>query len=73
MVLLNIQYFCLLMRCRWYRAPELLLGPSYTAPSGKRMRARYGMAVDFWAIGCLFVRHPPCTAFPSNFVFCSSG
>ena len=41
---------------RWYRAPELLLGPNYTTATGARMRARYGRAVDFWAIGCLMVR-----------------
>ena len=41
---------------RWYRAPELLLGPTYTAAGGTRMRVRYGKAVDFWAIGCLLVR-----------------
>ena len=40
---------------RWYRAPELLLGPTYTAAGGKRMRVRYGQPVDFWAIGCLMV------------------
>lgn len=41
---------------RWYRAPELLLGPTYTAAGGRRMRVKYGMPVDFWAIGCLMVR-----------------
>ena len=41
---------------RWYRAPELLLGPTYTAPGGMRIRLRYGKPVDFWAIGCLMVR-----------------
>lgn len=28
---------------RWYRAPELLVGD-----------ARYGKAVDVWAVGCLY-------------------
>ena len=28
--------------CRWYRAPELLVGDT-----------KYGKAVDMWAIGCL--------------------
>ena len=43
-------------QCCRYRAPELLLGPTYTAAGGTRMRVRYGKAVDFWAIGCLLVR-----------------
>jgi hypothetical protein len=46
---------------RWYRAPELLLGPTYTAAGGTRMRIRYGKPVDFWAIGCLMVS-PSCYA-----------
>ena len=28
--------------CRWYRAPELLLGSSH-----------YGKEVDMWAVGCI--------------------
>lgn len=51
---------------RWYRAPELLLGPTYTAAGGKRMRVRYGKAVDFWAIGCLMVR----TGLPNQRLMC---
>lgn len=37
---------------RWYRAPELLLGPPYKR-QGKPWRPVYGFAVDVWAIGCL--------------------
>lgn len=51
---------------RWYRAPELLLGPTYTAAGGKRMRVRYGKAVDFWAIGCLMVRLDHATMHPTQ-------
>jgi serine/threonine protein kinase len=47
---------------RWYRAPELLLGPAYMAASGGRVCARYGKEVDFWAIGCLMVRGGRCCA-----------
>jgi cyclin-dependent kinase-like len=42
---------------RWYRAPELLLGPTYNAAGGTRIRVRYGQPVDYWAIGCLMVCH----------------
>lgn len=38
---------------RWYRAPELLLGPPFTGANGKLVRSPYGKAVDMWAIGCL--------------------
>ena len=37
---------------RWYRAPELLLGPPYDN-SGESVRTKYGPGVDMWAIGCL--------------------
>ena len=30
------------VECRWYRAPELLLGSSH-----------YGKEVDMWAVGCI--------------------
>ena len=38
---------------RWYRAPELLLGPPFEADSGKIVRSAYGPEIDIWAIGCL--------------------
>jgi len=38
---------------RWYRAPELLLGPPFRDESGREVRSPYGKAVDMWAIGCL--------------------
>jgi len=37
---------------RWYRAPELLLGPPYKR-QGRQWRPCYGFAVDVWAVGCL--------------------
>jgi cyclin-dependent kinase-like len=40
---------------RWYRAPELLVGPNYTAAGGRRIRQRYGQPVDYWALGALMV------------------
>jgi len=38
---------------RWYRAPELLLGPPYMREDGREVRPHYGCGVDMWAIGCL--------------------
>jgi len=38
---------------RWYRAPELLLGPPFRDQSGREIRSPYGKPVDMWAIGCL--------------------
>jgi len=38
---------------RWYRAPELLLGPPFAGPDGNTIRTGYGKGVDMWAIGCL--------------------
>lgn len=38
---------------RWYRAPELLLGPPYPGSDGKTIRTKYGRPVDMWAVGCL--------------------
>ncbi|GMH40119.1 hypothetical protein BSKO_08023 [Bryopsis sp. KO-2023] len=37
---------------RWYRAPELLLGPPFMK-GGAKVQCPYGKAVDMWAIGCL--------------------
>ena len=34
---------------RWYRAPELLLGPPYAGSDGKTIRTGYGKPVDMWA------------------------
>lgn len=38
---------------RWYRAPELLLGPPFRDKNGIEVRSPYGKGVDMWAIGCL--------------------
>ncbi|CAG9467123.1 unnamed protein product [Pedinophyceae sp. YPF-701] len=38
---------------RWYRAPELLLGPPFRQHNGQMWRPTYDAAVDMWAIGCL--------------------
>ncbi|GFR41400.1 hypothetical protein Agub_g2079 [Astrephomene gubernaculifera] len=38
---------------RWYRAPELLLGPPYRDSTGKHIQYMYGPQVDMWAVGCL--------------------
>ncbi|KAG1663157.1 hypothetical protein FOA52_006054 [Chlamydomonas sp. UWO 241] len=39
---------------RWYRSPELLLGPPFREPeSGKRVQYMYGAEVDMWAVGCI--------------------
>eukprot|EP00798_Chlamydomonas_sp_ICE-L_P007666 gene7666-822_t len=41
---------------RWYRAPELLLGPPYrvsASPEAPRIQCMYGPEVDMWAIGCV--------------------
>ncbi len=38
---------------RWYRAPELLLGPPFETDDGSLVRSPYGPAIDIWAIGCL--------------------
>ncbi|KAK3257325.1 hypothetical protein CYMTET_33583 [Cymbomonas tetramitiformis] len=38
---------------RWYRAPELLLGPPFRDKNGSEVRSPYGKGVDMWAIGCL--------------------
>lgn len=38
---------------RWYRAPELLLGPPFRDENGREVRSPYGKAVDMWAVGCL--------------------
>ncbi|QDZ19716.1 dual specificity protein kinase [Chloropicon primus] len=38
---------------RWYRAPELLLGPPFENDGGKIVRSAYGPEIDIWAIGCL--------------------
>lgn len=39
---------------RWYRAPELLLGPPYHDDATKRyIQYMYGPPIDMWAIGCL--------------------
>lgn len=40
---------------RWYRAPELLLGPPYQQPGGPLTNPQYGCPVDVWAAGCLMV------------------
>lgn len=40
---------------RWYRAPELLLGPPYEQLSGQTANPQYGCPVDVWAAGCLLV------------------
>lgn len=37
---------------RWYRAPELLLGPPFRR-HGRDVRSPYSHPVDMWAIGCL--------------------
>lgn len=37
---------------RWYRAPELLLGPPFWTGS-KQVRPPYSQPVDLWAVGCL--------------------
>ena len=39
---------------RWYRAPELLLGPPYQGDGGA-VQFMYGTPIDMWAIGCLMV------------------
>eukprot|EP00798_Chlamydomonas_sp_ICE-L_P013884 gene13884-19810_t len=41
---------------RWYRAPELLLGPPHPSgmdPEGPLIQSMYGPPVDMWAIGCV--------------------
>ncbi|KXZ56384.1 hypothetical protein GPECTOR_1g340 [Gonium pectorale] len=38
---------------RWYRAPELLLGPPYKDSTGRHIQYMYGPQVDMWAVGCL--------------------
>jgi serine/threonine protein kinase len=35
---------------RWYRAPELLLGPPFRDDTGREVRSPYGKAVDMWAV-----------------------
>lgn len=41
---------------RWYRAPELLLGPPFHDDStGGLVQYMYGAPIDMWAIGCLMV------------------
>lgn len=40
---------------RWYRAPELLLGPPYQQADGRPANPNYGPAVDIWAAACLMV------------------
>lgn len=37
---------------RWYRAPELLLGPPFKK-EGVKVYCPYGKPVDMWSIGCL--------------------
>ncbi|KAG1672523.1 hypothetical protein FOA52_002832 [Chlamydomonas sp. UWO 241] len=37
---------------RWYRAPELLLGPPFQRGE-ERVQYMYGPEVDMWAVGCL--------------------
>jgi serine/threonine protein kinase len=55
----NTERYCSYVATRWYRAPELLLGPNQ--PSGNsavpeaKIRMRYTQSVDYWAIGCLMV------------------
>lgn len=38
----NVETPSVVYNCRWYRAPELLLGST-----------RYDPSVDLWAIGCI--------------------
>ena len=40
---------------RWYRAPELLLGPPFSSETDPSVlvRSPYGVGVDMWAVGCL--------------------
>ena len=40
---------------RWYRAPELLLGPPFPSETDPSVlvRSPYGVGVDMWAVGCL--------------------
>ena len=41
---------------RWYRAPELLLGPPFHDDStGGLVQYMYSAPIDMWAIGCLMV------------------
>ena len=40
---------------RWYRAPELLLGPPFYEADGRQVTSPYGTPVDVWAIGCLMM------------------
>ena len=39
---------------RWYRSPELLLGPPFEDGSGI-VQYMYSSPIDMWAIGCLMV------------------
>ena len=44
------------MATRWYRAPELLLGPPFHDDStGSLVQYMYSAPIDMWAIGCLMV------------------
>jgi hypothetical protein len=40
---------------RWYRAPELLLGPPFQE-GDTTVQYMYSTPIDMWAIGCLMVR-----------------
>lgn len=39
---------------RWYRSPELLLGPPFQDDGG-HVQYMYSTPIDMWAIGCLMV------------------
>lgn len=39
---------------RWYRAPELLLGPPFKQDD-VHVQYMYNHGIDIWAIGCLMV------------------
>jgi serine/threonine protein kinase len=59
---------------RWYRAPELLLGPPFQEGDAT-VQYMYSTPIDMWAIGCLMVRarRPACACLPASLSVCLSG
>lgn len=49
----NAEHLTDYVATRWYRAPELLLGPPFYDDDDQLVQYRYEAPIDMWAVGCL--------------------